>query len=242
MPLTNKQQKKLLCVYSRLIRYSEKTLRAYLPLETAQRLMADTLEEGAGVIARLPDSGGRRNLHTPIIQIAGLMISFYLAAKRAGLSPEEAVFIMRAVCKQVVEKVPRPVGRLIGRFAFAPIGRGMFLKQAVLSQKRQYPGDFVFQAEIKKDPDGITITNVFSECAVHKLFEQEGVPELKPYCNFFDPLYSVRFGMGVDANHTFAQYRDACRLEFNNQRATHTPDNIKVMIERAEKRLKQHIK
>ena len=240
MPLSKSRQKRLIWVYHRLIRYSKKTLKQYLDDDTAVQLMADTKEAVPGVVSRLPETGGAKNLHSPVIQLTGVIVCFYIAAKKAGLSPEEAVYMIREVCEMLINRIPKPVGRLIGKLAFSKAGINMFKRQAAMSQKRQYPEDFVFEAEISRDADGgVTIANIFSECAVHQLFEREHVPELKPYCNFFDPLFSARFNMGVDSNHTFAQYGDACRLEFNSNRPTKTPDNIAEMMVRGREILKR---
>jgi hypothetical protein len=75
----------------------------------------------------------------------------------------------------------------------------------------------------------------FTECAVQKFYDAEGVPELKAFCNFADPLYGARFEMGLEADHTFAQECATCRLSFSNHRETRTPDNILDMIATAEK-------
>ena len=42
----------------------------------------------------------------------------------------------------------------------------------------------------------------FTECAVNKFYKEQGVEELKPYCNFFDVTYSKYLHMGIDAHYS----------------------------------------
>jgi hypothetical protein len=65
---------------------------------------------------------------------------------------------------------------------------------------------------------------------VQKYYEAEGVEELKPYCNFFDPIYSRYFGMGVRADHTLGLGCRTCKLNYNNRRETELPPNIRELV------------
>ncbi len=79
--------------------------------------------------------------------------------------------------------------------------------------------------------DGGEVSLVFDECAVNKWYDAQDVPELKPYCNFFDVTYSRLMGMGIDASETIGQGCDQCALRFKHKRETVIPKNLDGVIE-----------
>ena len=73
---------------------------------------------------------------------------------------------------------------------------------------------------------------IFSECAVNKLYEAQGVEELKPYCNFFDVTYSRLMDMGCDATETIGQGCDKCALRYQHGRETEIPAPLEGVLPR----------
>lgn len=63
----------------------------------------------------------------------------------------------------------------------------------------------------------------FSECAVNKLYDAQGIEDLKPYCNFFDVTYGRIFGMGVDASNTIGMGCKHCSMSFTQNAPTVVP-------------------
>gem|GEM_PF-2229723 len=229
----------LLWIYRKLTNTAKRMLKKHYDNDAAERIALNTFEESKRIIDRLPYVGGHRNMHSFVIELNGLIVALYKAMKEEGRTPEEAIFIAREVSQKLIRKIPRAIGLFIGKLAFTGFGIKMFKKQAELSQKREYPEDFVFESIVTKRENGeIEILNEFSECAVHKFYDAEGVAELKAYCNFFDPLFSARFEMGVNSNHTFAQGEETCKLSFANKRKTFTPDNIVLMMEKAKESIR----
>ena len=179
------------------------------------------------IINNLPYIGGRKNIFTVIIILNGWFVCVYRSLKHK-LPIDVIAYLNRKVSMRLFHKVPRFLGVFIGGVAFKKIGQNFLYKQAQLTQKKMYKSDFVYVF------DTVTTTFTFSECAVHKYYEQENANELKPYCNFADPLYSAYFQMGCRADHTFAQGYNECILSYDRHRESPTPDNITEMINRAE--------
>ncbi len=227
----------LVKAYAYLTRQALVLLEPYLREETLVRLHEEMDREGEAILARLPDIGGRKNLFSPIIVFNGWLIALHKAVLAERLPVVLTPYVGRAVFERMVHKIPRPIGRLIGVLTFSGLGRRFLAKQADQSQKEVYPADFVYTFTTAKVGHEVEAEFVFMACAVHKLYEAEGVPELKAYCNFADPVYASYFHMGCDASATLAQGFDVCTLNFNNRRGTATPDNIKVMIYEAEQHL-----
>lgn len=69
----------------------------------------------------------------------------------------------------------------------------------------------------------------FSECAVNKFYEAQGIDELKPYCNFFDVTYSKYLNMGIDANMTIGVGCSTCKLKYTRGRET-IPDPLRGLL------------
>lgn len=234
-----KKKKKLLKFYRKLTKMSKDILSECYPNNIVNRIVNSTETKSEKIISRLPYIGGKSNAFTPIIELNGWLICFYKAIKEEGIDVTVAVYVSREVFNKLLNKIPRFLGLQIGKLAFTNKVQGYLEKQATLSQKKIYPENFVYTFNIIKQKDKeIEFEVEFEECAVHKFYEAENVPELKMFCNFADPLYSARFEMGINADHTFAQGYSTCKLNSNNRRTTYTPKNIQKMIVDARKLMK----
>ena len=105
--------------------------------------------------------------------------------------------------------------------------RWFLTRQAARSQARRYPADFVWSVENGRDSE---VSLVFDECAVNKFYYAEELPELKPYCNFFDVTYSRLMNMGVDARKTIGLWCERCALRYQHGRETTVPVKLRSII------------
>ena len=127
-----------------------------------------------------------------------------------GLEPQKGRVVIpdfSIYCQQRTYTVPDQLAELIHSMdgdAFEIKGRLVhwkMKKQARQSLQCQYPDDFVYRF-VEGDGNDFDWALEFSECAVNKFYEKQGVAELKPYCNFFDVTYSRYLNMGIDASMT----------------------------------------
>ena len=193
----------------------------------AAAVMSDADLEYPQIAARVPDIGGRRNVFTPVMMIVGWLMALHVAMKRHGKSAEDTVTVAFTVSDRQIRALPSWLLRLIGKLAFSAPSRRMFRKQAARSKNREYAADFVYDVEERSDGE---MSLVFSECAVNKHFDAEGMTDLKPYCNFFDVTYSRLMDMGVDAHETIGLGCDRCALRFKHGRETVVPDALSAVI------------
>ncbi len=229
------KENKILKSYGKLSKKAESILLEVYDKDTVTEIIIKTEEQYKNIIPRLPYIGGKNNVMTPIIEFNGWIISFYKAMNQKGFDATVVAYIARAVFLSIFNKIPKPIGALIGKVPFTGAGIKFFKKQAEKSQLKQYPEDFVYTIEvIKKEGKEVEVEFEFLECAVHKFYQAEDAEALKVFCNFGDPIYSQRFEMGVNADHTFAQGCHTCRLNYNNKRPTYTPSNVQQMIEEAQ--------
>lgn len=236
-PYYKKRERKLHKEYAHMNDWAAEVLTKYYEPTVVESLMEEVTQECSGIIDRMPYIGGDKNAYTPIIEIVGWGIALQKVLKRHGFIPEVAGYLNRTVFARYCEELPRFLWKPMGWFMLSRFANWYLNRQAEQSQLRLYPEDFVYT--FSPDPEGHGYTLDFSECAVHKYYVAEGVPELQKFCNYGDPIYSTMFGMGCDATHTFATQTDRCLLTFKRGRETVTPDNILKMIERAEEYLQQ---
>jgi hypothetical protein len=197
----------------------------------ADEVLADARRELVQILPRIPYIGGWRNAFTPVMVINGWILALYRAMIARGESAEDVVRVCAEVSDDYVRSLPGFVLRAIGRLAFLPPMRRYFERQARRSQERRYPGDFVWEVQAGDDGE---YSFVFEECAVNKFYDAEHVPDLKPYCNFFDVTYSRLMNMGVDARETIGLGCARCALRYKHGRQTVVPDRLRGVLPEAE--------
>jgi hypothetical protein len=193
----------------------------------ARETIAATRAEFQRIIPELPYVGGRKNIFSPIIVANGWLIAFYRAMASRGKTAEEVIRICSRVTDGLFRPFPPFVLRLAGRLALSGFVKKRLEKQAARSQERRYPEDWVFTA--RENGEGEAVLE-FTECAVNKLYEAQGVEDLKPYCNFVDVIYSRHMGMGVDARETLGLGCERCRLRYKHGRETVIPDRLRGIL------------
>jgi hypothetical protein len=191
-------------------------------LEDARRRFDESIEE-------MPYIGGRRNIFTWVMIVNGGMVALFRAMQARGKTAQETVRICAEVSDEMFRLLPPWLLRLVGRLGFSAIARRTLRHQALQSQERQYPDDFVYTFH---EGGGDDWEIRFTECAVNKFYDAQNVPELKPYCNFFDVTYSRLMGMGVDARETIGLGCENCRLRYKHGRATPIPQRLEGVLPR----------
>jgi len=92
-------------------------------------------------------------------------------------------------------------------------------KCAAESQKRLYPGDWVwssFEGDGKEFDSGAD----FTECAICKFFRAQDASDLAPYLCRTDFAVSRAFGMGLVRTMTLAEGEDRCDFNYKRGRET----------------------
>lgn len=223
--------------YGNMTKKAERILAPYYDGEKISKISKNCIGHYDGIIERFPYIGGLRNFYTPIIIINGWFVCTYKAMHEQGIEDDVIGYVISTATNELFDRVPGIFGRRFKGIVFSWFFRKFITRQAEKSQKRKYPEDWLYTAEItkwgrRKEEREIKLT--FDECGVHKYYEQEKCEALKKYCNFCDPQYSIRYKLGLDANHTMAQGCKKCVLAFNNKRETVLPDNIIQMNKKAQ--------
>jgi L-2-amino-thiazoline-4-carboxylic acid hydrolase len=181
------------------------------------------------LLPRIPYIGGKENMFTPVMVINGWIIALYRAMKSRGRTVEEVVRISYEASDDFFRSFPPFIDKLIGKLATTGYVVNHIRQQAERSQERRYPEDFVYTCRFSRRDEELELE--FTECPVQKYYEAEGVEELKPYCNFFDPIYSKYFVLGVRAEETLGLGCRTCKLNYNTHRETVLPSNIRHVVD-----------
>lgn len=224
--------------YYYMTKKAERLLSMNYDAETLKAITAGCESQYDGIIKRLPYVGGLRNFYTPIIIVNGWFVCVYKAMHAAGIEDDVIGYVISEATDELFDHIPGFLGKTVRRVVFSGFFKRFINRQAKESQKKKYDGDWVYTVDFSKwggRKEEREASLEFSECGVHKYYENEGVEALKKYCNFCDPQYSVRYNLGLNADNTMAQGYEKCRLVFNNKRETKIPDNIANMNENAKK-------
>jgi len=224
-----RQKKKLLKSFDRAFKRIRRLLAKTYGDEFASAVVAETRQEYERLLPALPYIGGSKNFYTPIIIVNGWIIALFRVMQGRGKTAEETVKICVEFLDGVLRGWPRFFFPLVRWLVFSPFFLRMVKKQAAQSQKRTYPGDFVFTVE-EGDGEAFDFAVVFSECAVNKLYEAQGVEALKPYCNFFDILSGHYVGLGVNADQTIGLGCERCVLSYKRGGKTKVPPSLAAVM------------
>ncbi|MDP3939509.1 MAG: L-2-amino-thiazoline-4-carboxylic acid hydrolase, partial [Deltaproteobacteria bacterium] len=151
----------------------------------------------------------------------------YRAMKARGKTVDEVMRICIEAADDFFAGFPPAVLRLAGKLADGRLARNAMKNQADRSKARRHPEDFVYEV---REGGGDDLVLEFTECAVNKLYEAQQVEELKPFCNFFDVVYSRRMGLGLDAHETIGQGCNVCRLRYKRGRETRVPERLVSLL------------
>jgi hypothetical protein len=219
----------LLRNFDRFAKRASRSLTRRYDAAFAEAVLADARAEFERIIPEIPYIGGRKNVFTPVMVVNGWIIALHRAMQARGKSVDAVIGVCSEVSDDFFRTIPGFLLRLGGRAAFTRFARRFFEKQAARSQERRHPEDFVYRV---RTGNGDDLALIFDECAVNKFYAAQGVPELGPYCSFFDVTYSRLMNMGIDASETIGLGCGQCRMRFKRGRETAIPDALRGVLPR----------
>ena len=109
--------------------------------------------------------------------------------------------------------------KVLGWFQFTSIFKNKIKKQAVESQRREFPDNFV-AFMIDGDGTGYDWGIDFTECAISKYYDRhDAMPALSHICKL-DYLLSEAFGLGMVRIKTIADGHEKCNPRLKYRRKT----------------------
>lgn len=203
----------------RLLKDFESVFRMAIPVlvsrfgeEAAAEIGGETRREYEALIPKIPYVGGKEPFTRYIISTAQYA-ALYKVLQSRGLSLEEMGQLIYDTTDRVLSAYPGFIMRFITGSIFSKRFVRRVRERAEESQRREYPGDYVFSFV---EGDGVEFDYGvdYTECGVCKLLEAEGALELAPYICKTDILSSDKLGWGLKRTMTIAEGYPICDFRF----------------------------
>jgi hypothetical protein len=185
--------------------------------EITGAVLQQARKEYEDLIPSLPYIGGGKYFMTRNLVGMATVLALYQPLKGQGVTDEQAGELIYRAFESQLDAYPRPLLRLIGWLGFtAPFLQGM-RRQARESQKRTYPGDWVYTFV---EGDGVEFDYGldYTECAICTLFHAHDAGELVPYLCVADFAHSRAFDTGLVRTMTLAEGGDRCDFRYKRGR------------------------
>jgi hypothetical protein len=186
--------------------------------ELADRILEEARQEYEALIPGLP-YWGKKNMMTGFLIGSSHCLAIHRVLKKHGKSVAEIGKILYEMVEARLNKVPKPVFWLYGKLKYGKSYRERLKIQAIISQKKQYPGDYVFTYIVgdgKEFDYGYDIT----ECGVCKFLQAQDADEVAPFLCLVDFPLSKAFGRGLVRNMTIAEGAEKCDFRYKKGRDT----------------------
>ena len=206
------QKSRLLKDFDRMAARVRRVLVSRYGEEQAKAILTESRREYEALIPQIPYIGEK----SPML-IFLLPTSRYLAVYRAlqkrGATVEDGGRLIYEMMEAEMKAIPGPVRRLMGYLWFSSLLLRRVRKRAAESQKRQYPGGYVF-TYIEGDGRDFDWGIDYMECSSCKLLKAQGAMDLAPYICAVDKVTSELLGWGLTRTMTLAEGFEKCDFRF----------------------------
>jgi hypothetical protein len=208
-----KQKDKLLKGHRKMMAIGKPLMTARYGAETAVSIIAGSTTEFEQLIPQIPYIGGKENsLTDTMIQISSLL-ALYRVLKRHGRSVAEIGELTYEMAQAWVDRYPKFVRHLIGRFYMSGFNRRRQQEKALISQEHEHPENFVTEF-VAGDGDSFDWGINYLECGIVKFFARQGAEDLTPYMCQIDYLLFPAMGIGLQRTGTIGQGCTHCDFRF----------------------------
>lgn len=206
------RKQKLLKDFDKSIARIKSVLTSRYGNEQANSLISESRFEYETIIPQIPYIGSRSPFLAFLLP-ESRAVAIYKVLRRRGLSFEEAGHISYLMSKAEMESRPIFLRPIIRYLWFSPLFKWGSRKLAKKSQKREYPGSYVF-AFIEGDNRTFDYGFDYLECGGCKFLNQQGALELAPLLCAVDIVGSEMYGWGLTRTMTIADGHDKCDFRY----------------------------
>jgi len=201
----------------RLFRSSDKVLPRYFDTRSIVNVGDESYREFRDVLSDLPYIGGDGNMLTPTFVSSAAALAYIRVLERNGLSEDAIGRILNEVYDDAFTSLPRVVKWWIRRSKFSSGRKTRLRACAKRSKLREYPGNWVMEY-VEGDGDTFDFGCNFIECAVLKLFRQQGAEKYMPYVCVTDFTMSRALRTGLQRTTTLCFGGDCCDFRYKKNR------------------------
>jgi len=214
-----KQKPKLLKDFDKMSKQVKNVLVSHYGEEMADTIIQETRDEYENLIPEIPYIGGKNNPLTENLVKSAWFLALYRVFKRHGKTAPEAGEISYQMTEASLDAHPQFLLRLLGRWKFTPFYLKKLKKRALKSQKREYPGDWVFEV-VDGDKKDFDFGVDYTECGICKFFQEQKAEEFTPFLCPLDIPMGEKFDLGLVRTKTLAEGNDKCDFRFKKGRKT----------------------
>lgn len=210
----------------------ERTFRAYRPYLFAALERRVAPEHAAELLAAarlgLTELAPRVPLTRPgdllraNLYAAAAMLALGRAMRKDGFGDGEIAAVAREAALGRLDECPGPLLRLVGRARFTRHHQRLLARAAKLSQRRDYPGAWVFDA-VPGDGAEFGWGVDYRRCPILDLYRAEESEDLMPAVCAIDFAISERMGDGLVRRTTLASGGDRCDFRYTRANAPTGP-------------------
>ncbi len=207
--------------------YKKLIARAY-GNETAEAVVAETIQRFEALLPDIPYIGGEENSLTENLYLSAAMLAMYQSLKTRGKTVEEAARLIYQGTTAFYSSFPFAwLLRWQGRQLFSRRRIKQRQRDALISQERRYPEDWVFEV-VEGDGETFQFGMDYTECGIVKYLTQQGAPELAPYLCWMDYPMCTAMRVKLVRAQTIAQGGERCNFRFSRGPAVKAmPDFLK---------------
>jgi hypothetical protein len=200
-------------------------------VEATDNLIKGARREYEALIPQLPYIGGKQPF-TQFIIFTAWFLAMYRVLQRRGETVEQVGVLIYELGGAFMSASPKFLQRLFGHMTFSRRYLRNLRKRAAELQRRQYPGDYVYEF-VEGDGETYDYGVDYIECGTCKFLNEQGAPELAPYLCTADRLYSEAFGWGLVRTTTIAEGGEKCDFRFRKGGETRVavPEPLQQYIE-----------
>ena len=195
--------------------------------DLAGTLVKETIQGFDGLLPDLPYIGGFANDLTANLYQSAAGLAFYRTMLAHGKTLEETGEILFRATELQFSSIP--LGGMVARMATSKPAKDKNRAEAAGSQKRQYPGDWVFDF-IDGDGKEFDYGIDYTECGICKYYQAQGAAEMIPYMCLLDYPVSAALNSGLVRTTTLGRGGARCDFRYRIGRPVQldwTPDFLK---------------
>lgn len=220
--LSNRQIDKLVSKFDRTLRRSAGFVADWFGEEEAAAIRQEVLAEYRRLIPEVPYIGGRRNMYSRTLMGTPQPLAVHRVLARHGGTVSDTGEILHRWMRERLERVPRPVRHLIGRYRFSKVKIRQYERTARRSQKRRYAGDWVLEI-VDADAEAFDTGFDITECGIAKFLHDQDADELTPYICDLDHVLAQAMGYGLERTRTLSWGCDRCDFRLTKNGETSAP-------------------
>jgi hypothetical protein len=181
--------------------------------EECKEILNLSREEFKKLIPDLPYIGGKANPLTSNLIYTAWALSVYRTLVSRGSSVEDAGMIIYTAVEKLLALVPKGLIKHFVRKKYTDKFTARLKGLSLISKKRTYAGDWVFDVLGYEDQD-FDLGVDYTECGICKYLKKNNAFELAPYICKVDYAVCNAFGLELYRTKTLANGDQVCNFRF----------------------------